>query len=164
MFDAIVANIATWETEDRAMARRYNLPNNSVDTLNSFHSDICTWAHELATGGWPLSLDHVDCHANNAFVQPDGPLILYDWDEAILSCPFFSLDRLLDSASNLDKKHQPEQINPENASFSTEHLVRQMYVNTRSYILSSYSSKTSDMVYYSDPIKIVFPSLSRSNA
>jgi hypothetical protein len=31
----------------------------------------------------------------------DGGILIYDWEEANLSCPFFSLDRLLDDARPL---------------------------------------------------------------
>ena len=47
---------------------------------------------------FPLSLDHPDVNASNAMVQQKGNIILLDWEEATVGCPFFSLDRLLGEA------------------------------------------------------------------
>lgn len=161
MFDAIVVDIetthmATWEANERSMARRYGLPENSLEIICQFRSDIQAWTHELASGDWPLSLDHVDCHANNAFVQTDGTLVIYDWDEAILSCPFFSLDRLLDSAHNLDAERRLQQAGQEYSLISTEQQVRQMYVDTVPWQTRQQRERAIDLAISLAPIKTCF--------
>jgi hypothetical protein len=49
----------------------------------------------------PPSLDHPDVNGSNAIMLDDGRAILLDWEEAIVSCPLFSLDRLLSEAHEL---------------------------------------------------------------
>lgn len=75
-------------------------PQEVVDCLHRNRPRLRRWAAELA-GSWPESIDHVDLHSANAFVRPDGGFVVYDWEEAVVSCPFFSLDRLLWDARSL---------------------------------------------------------------
>ena len=63
--------------------------------LKGLQRKVSTWAKELEDGGWPLSVDHTDFHHDNAVVQADGRIVVFDWVEAVLSSPFFSLDELL---------------------------------------------------------------------
>ena len=37
----------------------------------------------------------MDLLPHNAAVQPQGRVLLYNWEQAVLGCPFFSLDVLL---------------------------------------------------------------------
>jgi hypothetical protein len=62
----------------------------------------------------PLSLDHPDVNGSNAIILEDGRAILLDWEEAIVGCPLFSIDRLLDDAHGL----------------STVETVRDVYLDT----------------------------------
>lgn len=62
-------------------------------------------AQELASSDVPLTIDHTDLHDGNAIVASDGRLVLIDWEEAVFSVPYFSLDRLREDA----KKHGREQ-------------------------------------------------------
>jgi aminoglycoside phosphotransferase (APT) family kinase protein len=46
-----------------------------------------------------VSIDHPDVQDTNALVRDDdGSIVLLDWEEATLGCPFFSLHRLLREA------------------------------------------------------------------
>jgi hypothetical protein len=63
--------------------------------LARFRPRLDTWAAELAAGPWPLTVDHVGLHDANAVREPNGRVVIFDWEEAVWSCPFFSLDRLL---------------------------------------------------------------------
>lgn len=103
MFDAVLADIrarhlAFWRGEGRDLAEQFALPDNLDERLARFRPRLAGWAAELEAGGWPLTLDHVDLQPDNAVLQPDGRMLLFDWEEANLSLPFFSLDRLLDDA------------------------------------------------------------------
>jgi thiamine kinase-like enzyme len=51
---------------------------------------------------FPLSLDHADVSTSNALVRPDGQIVLVDWEETIVSSPFFSVERLLGQAEDSD--------------------------------------------------------------
>jgi len=73
-----------------------DLPIELVQWLRKAESAFRLDASALAES--PLSLDHPDVNASNAMVQPDGDIILLDWEEATVGCPFFSLDRLLGEA------------------------------------------------------------------
>jgi len=73
-----------------------DLPIELVQWLNKAESALRLDARALAE--FPLSLDHPDVNASNAMVQQDGTIILLDWEEATVGCPFFSLDRLLGEA------------------------------------------------------------------
>src|SRR5579859_436093 len=103
LFEAVLADVrarhlAFWRGEGRDLAEQFALPDNVDVLLENYRPHIARWAADLEAGSWPLSLDHVDLQPDNAAVQPNGSVLLYDWEEANLSVPFFSLDRLLDDA------------------------------------------------------------------
>jgi hypothetical protein len=103
MFAGVLADIrarhlAFWRGEGRELAEQFALPNDVDEQLERYQPRIVQWAAELEVGSWPLSLDHVDLQSDNAMLRPDGRVLLLDWEEANLSVPFFSLDRLLDDA------------------------------------------------------------------
>jgi hypothetical protein len=72
-----------------------------LDRAAALRERLEAWAAELAGGPWPESADHEDLHAENAVVQADGRLLLFDWEDAAVSCPLFSLHELLDTARGL---------------------------------------------------------------
>jgi hypothetical protein len=51
---------------------------------------------------FPLSLDHPDVNAWNALIRPDGQVVFVDWEETIVSSPFFSAERLLGQVEDID--------------------------------------------------------------
>ncbi len=91
-----------WRGKARRLAAQFGLPDDTPDRLDSFRPHIANWTDALVTANIPQSLDHVDLHWGNAVQQPDGTVLIYDWEEAALSCPLFSLDRLLNDARELD--------------------------------------------------------------
>ena len=102
MFDTLVADIrdrqlAFWLDVAPELAEQFCLPADLLEQLARFRPFITRWSEQLAAGGWPLSVDHVDVQSENAWLS-DGGVVLLDWDEANLSCPFFSVDLLLDDA------------------------------------------------------------------
>lgn len=108
LFDGILADVrdrhlAAWHADGRATARRFALPADPRAALAGYRARVGAWADELRSGPWPESIDHVDLRAGNAVRLPDGRLLIYDWEEALIGCPFFSLDRLLDDARKLDQ-------------------------------------------------------------
>jgi Phosphotransferase enzyme family len=91
-----------WQGEGREMAEQLALPGDVLERLAAVRPRVAVWSEELLAGGWPESIDHVDLHWENAVVKPDGSILIFDWEEAALSFPFFSLDRLLNDARELD--------------------------------------------------------------
>jgi len=101
-------SLAYWADEGRELAEQFNLPADILAQMERFQPHIAAWTDELVAGSWPESLDHVDLHAGNAILRSDGGILIYDWEEANLSCPFFSLDRLLDDARDLESLESSE--------------------------------------------------------
>ncbi len=91
-----------WEASGGRLARRFHLPEAFATRLDRCRPQVERWAWELASDRWPDSIDHIDLHNSNAVVQPDGRILIFDWEEAGWSCPFFSLDRLLDDGREWD--------------------------------------------------------------
>jgi hypothetical protein len=91
-----------WADKGRAIGRQFVLPPDLLARLEAARPWIAEWAAELAAGPWPETVDHVDLHWENAVVRPNGHVLIFDWEEAVLSLPFFSLDRLLNDARELD--------------------------------------------------------------
>lgn len=106
IFDAVLndlrgRHLAFWRGVGRDLTAQFSLPDDVAERMERYRPAIGRWVAELESGGWPLSLDHVDLQSYNAVLQPDASILIYDWEEANLSCPFFSLDRLLDDAQEL---------------------------------------------------------------
>jgi hypothetical protein len=59
--------------------------------LNRLSQKVEQWVKKLNGLGFPMSLHHPDLAAANAVETPSGSLLLFDWDEACLSSPVFSL-------------------------------------------------------------------------
>ncbi len=106
LFEALLHKIrdrhlAVWRASGWAV-RDIALPDDPLGALGRFRGQVEAWSEELGTGGWPDSIDHVDLHTDNAVLRDDGRILVYDWEEAIIGCPFFSLERLLDDARGYD--------------------------------------------------------------
>ena len=81
--------------DDGSLIRRFGIPEDLLARLAYFRPRLDEWAEELQASGWPESLDHVDFLPHNAVVQENGRALVYDWEQAAMGCPFFSLDILL---------------------------------------------------------------------
>lgn len=68
-------------------------PSELVEELDRQRERLSAWGQEL-DALVPLSLDHVDLHLDNALRTPSGRFVVLDWEEAVVSCPLFSFDRL----------------------------------------------------------------------
>lgn len=100
-------HLAAWRADDGAILREMGLPGDPLAQLTHWRAAVAGWAAELAAGAWPATIDHVDLHAYNAILQSDGTPLIYDWEEATIGCPFFSLDRLLAEARWFDRGGDP---------------------------------------------------------
>ena len=68
-------------------------PRSLVGELDEQREALAVWGSEL-DALVPLSLDHVDLHLENVVRSRDGRFVILDWEEAIVSSPLFSFDRL----------------------------------------------------------------------
>jgi hypothetical protein len=96
---------AYWQGHEGPRAELMPLVPELLARAAHYQGRIERWAAELAAGGWPQSLDHPDLHLGNAVLQPEGRVLIYDWEEAVVSCPFFSMDQVLDDVRALDQAH-----------------------------------------------------------
>jgi Phosphotransferase enzyme family len=108
LYEAVLRDVrerqlSFFEGEGSNLAEHFGVPPDVVARMERFRPYIAAWTDELLSGHWPDSLDHVDLHTGNIIRQPAGGILIYDWEEANLSCPFFSLDRLLDDARELEE-------------------------------------------------------------
>ena len=108
LYEAVLRDVrerqlSFFEGEGSSLAKQFGVPPDVVARMERFRPYIAGWTDELLSGHWPDSLDHVDLHTGNIIRKPAGGIMIYDWEEANLSCPFFSLDRLLDDARELEE-------------------------------------------------------------
>ena len=106
-FDAVLRDLhqrqqPLWRGWARELAEQFHLPADVMEHLAEYCASVRRWTDELLHSALPDSIDHVDLHWGNAVVQPSGRILIYDWEEAVVSCPLFSLDRLLNDARELD--------------------------------------------------------------
>ena len=65
-----------------------------LERLDLLRTEVRSWCSELEVGCWPDSICHGDLHGSNAVIQQDGSVLIYDWEDAYISCPMLILDRL----------------------------------------------------------------------
>jgi hypothetical protein len=82
-----------WWREDGHDAR-FGVPPDIVPRMRGWAPRLAAWADELASGPVPASVDHVDFLPHNAVLKADGRVLVYDWEQAVVGCPLFSLDVL----------------------------------------------------------------------
>jgi hypothetical protein len=99
--------LAYWAGNGKELAEQFDVPADLLAILMQLRPCVTAWTEELLAGNWLYSIDHVDLHCGNVVRKRDGGILIYDWEEANLSCPFFSLDRLLDDARPLQVLIEP---------------------------------------------------------
>lgn len=108
MQDVRETYLPVWQTQGEQLAQDFGLSPHSLAriaapaTLEALGREVAELAADLQQGGWPLSIYHIDLHAGNAVRKPDGDTLIYDWEEATISCPFFAVEKLLDDARRFD--------------------------------------------------------------
>jgi hypothetical protein len=107
MLDRLIERISNgyvqaWLAQDGALLNAFALPTNVLEQIEHFRPMIAQWTQELLDGEWPISIDHVDFNLSNAVMQKKGQMLIFDWEEAVMSCPFFSIERLLHDADDFE--------------------------------------------------------------
>jgi hypothetical protein len=100
--------LEAWLADDALLLNEYSLPSHVLEQIESFCPQVAEWTAELIDGDWPIAIDHVDFNISNAAVQENGRMIIFDWEEAVMSLPFFSIARLLDDADIFED--EPESL------------------------------------------------------
>lgn len=157
MFDVVLRDVRQrhtpfWQSaEGQPLAHHFHLPADLVTQIEAYRSSVLHWAGELQHANWPESIDHVDLHWENAVLQPDGRILIYDWEEAVISCPFFSLDRLLDDARELDGLAESGDV-----PTPTERLLRDAYLDALPWQTRGRRERALDLALCLAPIKTAY--------
>lgn len=114
-FDQAFARIegyydSAWATDrDGRLTAALRFPASEVlNRMELIRPHIHAYADELqplyfGSDGYPLCcIDHGDMHAGNAVLRADGSVLIHDWENAWLSFPLVSMEKLLTSAWALD--------------------------------------------------------------
>lgn len=140
-----------WQTAEQRAP--WGLPADLARQLTDIEPQVTEWAAELQAGPWPWTLDHVDLHSQNAVQTADGRILIHDWEEACVGLPYFSLDRLLDDARELDV--QRGIVPPHWPGFTSpgESVVRLAYLRALPWGTLAERSRALDLALCLAPIK-----------
>ncbi|MBC8134827.1 MAG: hypothetical protein H8F28_02950 [Fibrella sp.] len=125
-------------------------------TMEEYRARVVAWVGELMryreSDAWRDSIDHLDLHTNNAVVLDEGDasgikVLIYDWEEASVGCPFFSLANLLENARRLE---------PTPAAPSLEAQVRLAYLNVLPWGVRSEREEAFDLALKLAPLRRLY--------
>lgn len=131
----------------------FDIPTDLYKQLLSHRETVQNWTNELISMNWPDALDHVDLHSGNAFSKDDGSIAIIDWEEAQISCPFFSLDRLLEDAADFDISHGYVRTDPDIDSTPTTLAVKEAYLEMLPWRTTSERMRGLELALNLSPIK-----------
>lgn len=102
---AMRENEAAWTTDEKGKFKQaLGFPAaKAIETLEAFTEMVPVWIKQLEAAKVPNSIEHGDCHADNAIRQANGNIMIFDWENATWSHPFFSAEMLMTSAWALDE-------------------------------------------------------------
>ena len=95
-----------------ANCAKQEVPDDLAAHLYPYRSRIADWAQQLDETV-SLSIDHVDFLPHNANLLTNGQVLIYDWEQATLGIPHFSIDILLAYAQCLDEGLANLDLRPE---------------------------------------------------
>lgn len=135
---------------------KFQIPDELCDTLRTYLPKVTLWADELTSMNWPDTLDHVDLHNDNAVMLQDSSLLIFDWEEAVISCPFFSIDRLLSDARDLDINGKLVSENHDGTYSNSELRVRKAYLEAIPWKSYAERERGFDIAMCLSPIKTAY--------
>lgn len=163
LFDEILQDIRdthlhVWNADDGAIAQKFNLPADPLRRLLHFRGHVRAWAAELEKGDWPETIDHTDLYAGNATLQAGGRVLIYDWEEATIGSPFFTLEQLLVNARVLDQEAAPVREQRLNSLGETpsQRAVRHAYLEALPWKTYAERERALELAGYLWPIKDAF--------
>jgi hypothetical protein len=102
-FEEIRVRSSAWSDPEGKLTKALRFPAREVlGRLESLHHRIANWVSAVEATGLRATIEHGDCHAGNAVYREDGSILIFDWENACLSHPFLSAEKLLTSAWALD--------------------------------------------------------------
>lgn len=107
-----------WATE----CAKQEVPDHFTDALQDWRGNVEEWAAELKE--WDGSIDHVDLLPHNANFLSADHCVIYDWEQATLGIPFFSLDILLAYAQSIDECHEHLVLLPERSTATQDRMLQ----------------------------------------
>ncbi|MBH0229097.1 phosphotransferase [Halobacillus yeomjeoni] len=153
---AIVEYVPVWKSEARQLNEGFDItfenleaisnPENLKNMIEVTH-DICD---ELARMNAPLTIYHIDFHTNNASVTEQQDILLYDFEEAVISHPFFVLDKLLDEVSECMEETDHETLHIPWTQAQRE--LRDTYLKEFTFIDESLKLKMFDLAMMISPL------------
>ncbi|WP_226577450.1 phosphotransferase [Halobacillus litoralis] len=105
-----------WKSDSLQLHKQFHLSLEDLEEISNpnhlmkmieLTQEICD---ELSIMDAPLSIYHIDFHTNNAVVTKEQEIMLYDFEEAVISNPFFSLDKLLNEVTKYEVESDEEYI------------------------------------------------------
>jgi hypothetical protein len=107
LFDESMANIeehfGAWQSDEGKIEKAMGFPGHEVlERLKPLRSNVERWVEVLEEPKVSLSIDHGDCHGGNSTVLNDGTVLIFDWENACRSHPFFSMEKVLTTGWGLD--------------------------------------------------------------
>lgn len=106
---------------------RQEISEGLATALRPWRSAIADWAAELEDSSGSRSIDHVDLLPHNTNLLPNGECVVYDWEQATLGVPFFSVDILLAYAQCVDMGWDGLHLLPEQET-RTQVRMREAYL------------------------------------
>lgn len=119
-----------WQDDEPWLLTEFHVPDDLMPRLWAFTRQITDWADELAAMHWPDTIEHADLQADNAALADDGAMLIFDWEEGSIGCPFFSLFRLLFDARQLDIEQGRSPAVYDGNYSPGELAIRQVYIET----------------------------------
>jgi hypothetical protein len=170
-FDAVLLELRErqqplWRGRASQLAQQFHLPDDAAERLVAFRAQVQRWTEELLGSALPASIDHVDLHWENAVVQPNGRILIYDWEEATISCPLFSLDRLLNDARELDLGEAAAwcAAADQRGLTPTEHALRNAYLDALPWGTREMRERAFDLALCLAPIKTAYETMAFADA
>jgi hypothetical protein len=162
MLDAMVQRIAdayldAWLADDAMLLNAYGLPANVLEEIESFRPKVAEWTQEFLDGDWPMSIDHVDFNVSNAAVQDEGEIVIFDWEEAVISSPFFSIDRLLYDADDFEEDSESiPQTEGQLLLTPNQMAIRNAYIDAIPWHTRSQRERAFDVAMCLAPVKTAY--------
>ncbi len=145
-----------WSNDRAEFMDPFQIPDDLCNKLRTNLPKINRWTDELSSMNWPDTIDHVDLHNSNAAMFPDGRLLIFDWEEALISCPFFSIDRLLNDARDLDIDRKLVSKNYDGKYSQSELFVRKAYLEAIPWKSYPERERGFDIAMCLSPIKTAY--------
>lgn len=162
LFDTIMGKyLNQWKSEGETISKDIEIDLDyyreifNIKNVNWLRGKIKDYSEELYEKHIPYSIDHLDLHSGNAARLSNNEIIIYDWEEAVVSCPFFSTDKLLDEARELDKG---EKIASDVMWSQSQLAVIDSYIDELPWLESSDMRRAFDIAMCIAPIKYAYQS------